>query len=278
MAHLLCYAAERSDTGTTFHNMFLYRGRYRLIQLTFSPRRIAQALGGLTLLFVMASVCAHGLNRLFGGRTLAMLDSLLNINGAADLTGWFSSTLLLLCSLLLAGITYHKWATSNRFKWQWFGLTLFFLLLSADKSIRMHVWARSIFSTLQYRLLLPSNIELLLLGCIVAAIGIWYLHFVLQLEAAIRNYFILSAMIYFGGAIVLDIWGGRMVQHLGGATAARFLVSNIEEGLEMIGVVLFLYTFMMYFANLNLPIALTFTHRQEPQQAIVKVSSAKSSN
>lgn len=227
----------------------------------------------VTGLLILASVMANGLNRRYGGRFLYEMNRLFNVNSPADVSAWFGSAVLLMCCLALVIIWRWQRAEKNQFHWHWLGLAALFGLLSVDKSLAVHRAAVAALGVVQTRLHLPGQTWLALCGLIAVALACVYLGFTRGLQPSIRNMFVLSGVVYITGALVLDQFGAGISARLGNTTLVKLLVPNVEEGMEMVGAILFLYTFTQYLASTNL----LFQLQNEPEsQHHVEAETAQS--
>ncbi|MEE8516008.1 MAG: hypothetical protein V3T02_05135, partial [Alphaproteobacteria bacterium] len=71
--------------------------------------------------------------------------------------------------------------------------------------------------------------------------GLAYTSFLLHLESRFRRLFVASAVLYVGGAIGLELVGGKVVSGGGESSMAYALIATGEETLEISGVILFIY-------------------------------------
>ena len=84
----------------------------------------------------------------------------------------------------------------------------------------------------------------------VVSVGFVFQRFVRSLPRKTSRYFVLAATLFVAGAIGLEMLGGLLVdmgeRGSDGMAAAYILVSHIEEALEMVGVVVFIYGLLDY--------------------------------
>lgn len=183
-------------------------------------------------------------------------ERLFNLEGENNLPAWYSSLALLLSSAMLAIIGLHRKQEAKSWAWHWLILAIIFLCLSADETASIHEMAASpIHHWLESRGHLDSVIPVigtawLLAGIPFAAIVfLAFCQFLLKLPAMTRVLFLIAGGLYITGAIGLEALGGRYIdQHSGSRTLTYEVMVAMEEGLEMIGVVVFIYALMMYIA------------------------------
>ena len=183
-------------------------------------------------------------------------ERLFNLEGENNLPTWYSSLALLLSSAMLAIIGLHRKQQANNWAWHWLILAIIFLCLSADEAASIHEMAASpIHHWLESRRHLGSVIPVigtawLLAGIPFAAIVfLVFCRFLLNLPAMTRALFLIAGGLYIGGAIGLEALGGRYIDQQGGSHTLTYeLMVAMEEGLEMVGVIVFIYALMMYIA------------------------------
>ena len=174
----------------------------------------------------------------------------LSVRGEGTLPATFSGGLLLFAAVLLYVIGFTKRAGSTRFSKHWLGLAVMFTYLAIDELAGIHelftfvgwMGARLGWSG-AYRGAVRN--PWVIVGIVaVISVGFVFRRFVRSLPRRTGRYFLLAATLYVAGAI-----GGEMLGSLvyGSATIyAPVVVGHIEEGLEMAGVVVFIYALLDY--------------------------------
>lgn len=154
--------------------------------------------------------------------------------------------MLLLCSVLLAGITLSRRAVSSHYVRHWGLLGAIFLYLAADELLQIHEessgFLRSILGTdgfLYYTWIIPALILLFIFGAL-------YASFVITLPAKIRLLFLTAGSIYVAGAVGLEMVGGYYASAHGEESARFIAETTAEEFLEMLGIVVFIYALLEY--------------------------------
>ena len=226
------------------------------MQLTFSPRRVAFTLGWAALVLLTVGFVLDCLANQYGGRTIVGLDRLVTVDGVGDIPTWFASILLLACSLAFAGIARIKQERGGCFAWRWRGLALSFLVMSIDKSVGAHRWANGVLRSVEHRLHLPGYSWVLLVAIAMPLLYFIYAPFVRILGREYHTLFGAATAVFLSGALVLDKLSAKIALVLQGGDIMRLLLTSIEEGLEIFGVILFLYALLRYIADLNVPLAL----------------------
>jgi hypothetical protein len=157
----------------------------------------------------------------------------------------FSTLLLLSIALVLLFI-----ASEQRSRRQpavaWRMLALVFLFLAADEGLEVH----EAVSRLITRFFHPTGILffawVIPYGILTVLLGTLFFRFLLSLPARTRRLFILAATLYLGGALGMELLGAKLASTLGDDNPTYALIAGIEENLEMLGAILFLYALLRF--------------------------------
>lgn len=111
-----------------------------------SPRRMALALAFIAVLLILGHVLGKAIGLNAGPDVLKglvrVLNSVLNrvgnMDGEGSIPAWFSSSLLLVCALLLEVISSAKKKESDCFAAHWKFLSVLFALMSMDETVAIH--------------------------------------------------------------------------------------------------------------------------------------------
>ena len=160
----------------------------------------------------------------------------------------YSSFALIVSSILLAfiGSAHKRLGTAYL---PWIGLAIIFLFLAIDESLSIHERfvrpVRDLFKTsglLYFAWVIPYGIALIVFL-------IAYLKFLLDLPKRIMILFIISGSTFVSGAIGLEMLGGRYLELHGTNNLIYSIFFTCEEFLEMLGIVIFIYTLLSYIAT-----------------------------
>jgi hypothetical protein len=86
-------------------------------------------------------------------------------------------------------------------------------------------------------------------AAVVLIVGIAYLGFLRALPARTRNWVLVAAFLYVGGALGLELVEGFYADRLGkvySRSGLQIVLTHIEEAMEMSGTVTFLYAVLAY--------------------------------
>ena len=147
-------------------------------------------------------------------------------------------------SIAIIAITKHK--QGDRYAFQWKCLSLIFLYLSVNEAAGIHELA---IDPLRQALNLGGIFYFawVIPGAILVSIFVLaYLKFLMSLPAKTRNLFIVAGVIYVGGALGIELVGGAYAYAQGITDLAYSIIVTIEEALEMIGILVFIYALLDY--------------------------------
>ena len=225
-----------------------------------ASRLVLTALLACIALLLLASVTANVLALefdLYGVPWVGGMVRMLNVNEERNVPSWFSSDLLAGAGVvaLMAAALSIKHGAPWRFQWATIGLLFF--LLSLDETASFHEMASApvrnalgIGGILYFAWVIPGAAFVLLLAVI-------FLPFVLALPRGVRLWVIVSAGTFVAGALGFETLGSLERQHDGTIqTFAYMALSTCEEGLEMVGVALFIAAVLRYI-ELTFPLGKT---------------------
>lgn len=169
---------------------------------------------------------------------------LLDVDVEKSVMTWISVLALFMAAFLLFQVGNDATARGSAFRWHWYLLGAIFVVLSLDDFASFHEKVSEILgervggSGLTYfAWALPAGV-LSLAGLLA------FVPFLRSLPPAIAGMFIASAGLFLGGAVGMEMIGG-MIAEADGVTSLRYrIATNVEEGLEIIGVLLFLYALL----------------------------------
>ncbi len=172
-----------------------------------------------------------------------------DFNREGNLPAVYSSMTIFFCAFLLYYISRSLTNNSKTKKTSWFILALIFLFLGFDELLSFHEVLISIVKKyvnvggyLYFAWVIPYGIAIIFLGII-------YIRFLLNLPKKIRLIFILSAILFVGGAMGIELIEGNHAEIHGYHTLQFAIMYTMEELLEMLGIALFIYGLLTYISN-----------------------------
>ena len=160
----------------------------------------------------------------------------------------FSVVLLFSTALVLYAIAVLKKKRKDKFTWSWYVLALGFLYMAFDEGSSIHelttmpirrALGEKLPGFLSFAWLIPGISVILIVAII-------YLRFYFSLPKRTKKLMLLSAIVYLGGLVGIEMIGGNYASIYGIKNLTYNLIVTIEESLEMAGMVLFIYTLLDY--------------------------------
>ncbi|WP_176428849.1 hypothetical protein [Nodularia sp. NIES-3585] len=158
----------------------------------------------------------------------------------------YSSLALLFSSILLAIIGYDRQIKITRYARKWQALSWIFLLLSLDEITSLH---ENLIEPMRRNFNLSGFLHfgwVLPIGTLVIIFVISFMKFLFHLPLKIRILFIIAGIVFISGALVLEMIGGKYVDLYGEDNFTYSVITTIEEGLEMAGIVIFINALLKY--------------------------------
>ena len=156
-----------------------------------------------------------------------LLRQLFDVDEEDALPTWFSTILLLIVSAILWYCAQLERAGADRWAVYWYVLSVGFLLMSIDEVAGIH---ETINTVIESHWAVGGGILALM-------IGLCFVPFLLGLPRRTALLFVVAGVAYIAGAVGIEILG----QPMDADTLEYNLLTLVEEGLEMFGVILFLY-------------------------------------
>lgn len=176
------------------------------------------------------------------------LIKLFNLNEEYNVPSLFSALLLLTAAALLGHIRRHEKQRGARDVAKWTVLAVGFVYMAIDEFSQIHelliVPGRELlgdrsFGLLYYAWVIPAT-------AIVLVLAGYFLGFLLRLPARTRLGFIIGGMLFVGGAIGFELFGGRQHELYGKQNLTYITYVIFEESLEMAGVIVFIHSLLQY--------------------------------
>ncbi len=161
----------------------------------------------------------------------------------------YSALSVLFCSAILALITRVQWHKPDGKRFYWLGLAILFLLLGLDEGTAIHEKIGTFLESymdargaLYFLWVVPYGIGTVVLGLI-------YLKFVWELPKDTRLCFIVAGVVFLTGALGVEMLSAREAELNGYWSLTYSLLYSLEEMLEMLGIVLFIYALLSHLAR-----------------------------
>lgn len=218
-------------------------------KIPLNPWAITRPLSVATVLLVAANISMQAY-RLIAHQEHVVGLAMMSMDGENNLPALFSTLLLFCASLLLAliavlerrheGVDVSKWAI----------LAAGFMLMAMDEALSFHERAIAPLRALLggqhlgiffFAWVIPGF-------ALVFVLGAFFLRFLLRLPRRTAIAFVVSAAIYLGGALGVELIEGWWREAHGHKNLIYHLMVSLEEGMEMAGVIAFIHALLRYVA------------------------------
>ena len=234
--------AEREGSAPSLHADSKHAG----MTIDISAKKVAGILVVIVVLLTLASMAGQFSKYYLDHDVLLGFVPEFDLNAENNIPTWYATVTLFLCSVLLGTIAAAKTTEKDSYAPHWRILSIVFLLLSIDEAASLHERSTEPVRTalhtsglLYYGWVIPGGIFAL-------SIGLVYLGFLRDLPSYFRRLFVAAGIIYLAGAIGMELVGGYYDSLYGTTNMTYALITTAEELLEMLGIVVFLYSLMLY--------------------------------
>jgi hypothetical protein len=211
-----------------------------------SPRRVYQLLTLVVVCLTLASLAGQYSKYFLGHDTLKGFVRLFYLDYELNIPTWYSSSALLLCSLLLATIAVAKKRDGAHYVFHWTALSIIFLFLSLDEAASVHEMTIDPLKAALNAGPVLYHTWVVLGAAVVLTIVVAYWRFLSDLPSPTRRLFLTAGIIYVGGALGIELLGGWYAALYGYYNMTYAMIVTIEEFFEMQGIVVFIYALMSY--------------------------------
>jgi hypothetical protein len=209
-----------------------------------TSKTVTSALGAMTCALIAAHLLSQWSKYHWGHNVQMGFEHQLNLDDENNVSTWFSTSMLLACSMLLGVIGWVARRESMRFSGHWLALSVIFLALSIDEASSVHemtiVVARTLVAWLGWRSSYLSYPWVIFGMALVALFGVAYFRFFLNLSPRTRLWFAVAGLLYVGGAVGAEMVGAHIDHVVGRESMAYAVEVAVEEGFELLGVIVFL--------------------------------------
>ncbi|MBC52537.1 MAG: hypothetical protein CMQ34_01745 [Gammaproteobacteria bacterium] len=165
-----------------------------------------------------------------------VIRQLFDVDEENNIPTWFSSANLMLTGAMTLLLAAGKWQQRDRWRAHWMLLGWGFVLLSMDEMAGLHESVNVVTEASWAVYALP----------LVLVLALVFLRFLYNLPGRTAAIFILSGLIFLGGAVGVELYTEPYLANDELNTLAYNLWTPVEEGMEMYGVILFQYALLDY--------------------------------
>lgn len=213
-----------------------------------TPPAVLKMLLAIIGLLLCGNIISWSILLLTGHDYAGGIVPMFNFDRENGIPAFYSATALLLSAVLVLAIARRHRSQGERWL-AWFMLGALFVLLSADELVMIHERlmsptrelfdARGIF---RLAWVIPYGAAVIFLGAL-------YLPFLLRLPRRTMWLFIVAGSIFVGGAIGMEMVGGRYMEVHGMRSFGYAAISSVEELMEKVGIALFIYGLLDYWVR-----------------------------
>ncbi len=210
------------------------------LEFDLDPAATVRTLFLIVAFLAAASLTGQVATHFFGDGHLWGFVPEFHLDREMNVPTWFSGFLFLFSAALLWKAGSLRFDSGGRFATYWRSLSILFIFLSIDEVAALHEMAVDPIRKALHAsgFLYFSWVFAGIVFCAVLALIYWRLVF--SLRARTRTLFIVAAVLFLGGALGMEMIGGRWVEHHGSSNLTYVLMANAEEILEMLGQVIFI--------------------------------------
>ena len=165
-----------------------------------------------------------------------VLRDMFDVDEEENFPTCYSSFALLFSAGLLYAIASQKRREHDRFAPHWLGLSIIFLAMSIDEIAGMH---EALNTVTEFPWTIPAAV-------VAAVVALIYLPFLIHLPKPTRIGFLLAGVLFAGGAIGVEHASDWYLEEQSMDSFGYSLLTLLEEGMEMFGVVLFINALLGY--------------------------------
>jgi hypothetical protein len=220
------------------------------LSIRVSPGKLALFLGLAAAFFTLLSFAGRFLRPIVGD-----VVSLFGVGNDLSVPSWYSSIVLLFAAVLVAVIALAKIRHRGDYAFRWGVLSVVFLYLSSDEMLRLHesmsgALLQPALAALGYE---PSGIFrypwILVYAPLTLVFVLAYFKFWLDLPSKIRILFFVAGALFVGGAVGAEMVNGLLHDSYGQGGVLYAAMTHLEEFLEMLGIVIFVYALLSYIGS-----------------------------
>lgn len=183
-----------------------------------------------------------------------------NFDTEASLPAMFAALSLFTCGLLLGLIAAQIAARNRPYIWRWRLLAAVFVFLAIDEAVSIHELIGDVLERFVDEGGIFSFFWIVPYGILASLGATIYWPWVRSLLPSIRKRFVLAAVLYFLGAIGMEMVGAWLFDNKLAGTNWYTLAITVEESLEFAGVGVFLCALIDQLRELRASATIDFTN------------------
>ncbi|WP_187260831.1 hypothetical protein [Pontibacter beigongshangensis] len=226
--------------------------------ISINTSTIVKTLAVITAILVLFSIIGSFLLYKGGYDSAYGFVPNFNLDTEGNIPSYFSALILLFAGFLFRIVALHKQKVKDAFARHWTILGYLFMYLSFDEATGTHErMINPLRDAFEFTGILYFS--WVIVGMLfVAGFGIYFLKFFLGLPARFKVRFATAAALYVGGALGVELLGGAYSSAYGEENITYSFITTVEEGLEMTGILVLIWTLFKYIKAYTNSTALSF--------------------
>lgn len=223
-------------------------------ELLLDPGVICRRLGVVALTLVAINMTLQTCRIVLQQQDIIGLP-MMSLDIENNVPALFSTLLLFAASAILACIALVERRRGGAETLKWAILTAGFLLMGVDESLSLHERLIEPLRGLLHDSLSVDHFGIFYFAwvipgiALVVALGIYFLPFMRRLPTRTGAMLLVSAAVYLGGALGVELAEGWWREGHGHRNVVYHALVSLEEGMEMIGIILLIHTLLDLLAN-----------------------------
>ncbi|MEQ9642165.1 MAG: hypothetical protein RIM84_19225 [Alphaproteobacteria bacterium] len=243
--------------------------------ISVRPAMVLRWLIGVITVLLLLSLTVSVLAWPFGHDHLFGLAAKFRVAGERNIPTYFAAAQLALAAVLLAlTASWHVAAATGEGR-PWSVLAVGFAAMSMEEIAGLHEYSSSLVydalgiegaSAFHFAWVVPALL-------LVALLALYFVRFLLAQPSRTRNLFVLSGVLFVGGAVGMEMVGGyyQSIQSqpliLGTATYFVYdMIATLEEALEFFAIAIFIYALLDYCERRLGEVRIRFGHGPAPAE------------
>jgi hypothetical protein len=218
------------------------------MEIRVDPNKVAVAFLWVAAILIVINSVLLFLSFYLGDDSVFGLLDFFDLDIEGNVPSLYSAVAVLFCAALLALITHVNWRQSDGRRFYWLGLTILFVFLAVDEGTAIHEQIGTFLERYMEAQGAFYFLWVIPYGVVTLVLGLAYSRFVWELPKDTRFRFVTAGVIFLIGALGVEMLGAREADLHGHSTITYCVLFTVEEMLEMLGIILFIYALLRHLA------------------------------